>query len=58
MIGQMHNGGSVDVFLHGEYGYSSVAGYCYSREWLWNTMSKICCMASGKFYLLLILCFK
>ena len=37
----MHNGGSVDVLLHGEYGYGSVESYCYSREWLWNTRAKI-----------------
>ena len=36
MIGLMRNGGSVDVFLHGEYGFSSVVSYCYSGEWLWN----------------------
>ena len=45
-------------YFHGEYGYSSVGSYCHSREWLWNTKAKICCMASRKFYLLLILYFK
>ena len=39
---------SVDVFLHGEYGDSSVRSYCYSREWLWNLRTKLCCIASGK----------
>ena len=32
MIGLMRNGGSADVFLYDEYGYSSVGSYCYSRE--------------------------
>ena len=45
----MHNGGSVDVsFLHGDFGYSSVGSYCYSREWFWNSKTEICCMAPGK----------
>ena len=35
-------------FLHGEYGFSSVGNYCYSREWLWNSRAKVCCMALGK----------
>ena len=35
-------------YLHGEYGYSSVGSYCYSREWLWNTRAKIGCMDLGK----------
>ena len=33
MIGLMRNGGSVDVFLHVEYGFSSIGSCCYSREW-------------------------
>ena len=48
MIELMRNGGSADVFLHGEYGFSSVVNYCYSGEWLWNSRAKVCCMASGK----------
>ena len=48
MIELMRNGGSVDVFLHGEYGFSSVGNYCYSREWLWNSRAEVCCMALGK----------
>ena len=36
MIGLMFNGGSVDIFLHGEYGFSPVMSCCYSREWMWN----------------------
>ena len=32
----IHNGGSVDGLLHGEYGFSSVGTYCFSRKWLWN----------------------
>ena len=34
-------------YLHGEYGYSSVVGYCYSRGWLWNTSAKIYCSLQG-----------
>ena len=48
MIGLMHNNGSVDIFLHGQYCFSSVGSCCYSREWLWNSMTKLCCMATGK----------
>ena len=32
MIGLMRNDGSVDVFLHGQYGFSYVESCCYSRE--------------------------
>ena len=48
MIGLMRNDSSVDVFLHGQYGFSSVGSCCYSREWLWNSRTKLCCMATGK----------
>ena len=47
-IGLMRNGGSIDVFLHREYGCSSAASYCNSRECLWNSRAKLCCIASGK----------
>ena len=36
MIGMMRNGSSVDVFLHGEYGSSSMGSCYYSRVWVWN----------------------
>ena len=29
MIGLMRNDGSVDVFLHGQYGFSSVGSCCF-----------------------------
>ena len=48
MIGVMYNDGSVDVFLHGQYGFSSVGNCCCSREWLWNSRIKLCCMATEK----------
>ena len=48
MIGLMRNGGSVDVYLRGEYGLSSIGSCCYSREWMWNSRTKLCCMALGK----------
>ena len=48
MIGVMCNDGSVDVFLRSQYGFSSLGSCCYSREWLWNSRAKLCCMASGK----------
>ena len=48
MIGLVRNDGSVDVFLHGQYGFSSVASCCYSREWLRNSREKLCSMATGK----------
>ena len=42
-------GSSVDVFSkHGEYGFSSMGSWCYSREWVWNSRTKFCCIASGK----------
>ena len=48
VIGLMRNDGSVDVFLHGQYGFSYVGSCCYSRECLWNSRTKLCCMAKGK----------
>ena len=42
-------GSSVDVFSkHGEYGFSSMGSWCYSREWVWNLRTRFCCIASGK----------
>ena len=35
-------------YLHSEYDHCSVERYCYSRELLWNTRVKMCCMALGK----------
>ena len=36
------NGGSVDVsFMHGEYGFSSMRSWCYSRKWVWNSRTKL-----------------
>ena len=46
MIGLMRNDGSVDVFF-GQYGFISVGSCCYSRKWLWNSRTKLCCMATG-----------
>ena len=34
-------------FFYGQYGFVSVGSYCYSREWLWNPRTKLCCMAAG-----------
>ena len=47
-IGLMRNDGSVDVFLHGQNGFSSVGSCCYSKESSWNPWTKLCCMATGK----------
>ena len=35
-------------FPHGEYGFSSKVSWCYSREWVWSSRTKLCCIASGK----------
>ena len=35
-------------FLHGQYGFSSVGSCCYSREWFWNSRTKLRCMATAK----------
>ena len=35
------NGGFVDVFWHGEYGFSSMGSCCYSREQVWNSRTKL-----------------
>ena len=48
MIGLMRNDGSVDVFLHGQHGFSSAGSCCYSKEWLRNSRTKLCCMATVK----------
>ena len=41
------NGGSVDVFLDGEYGFTSMGSRSYTRELVWNLRTKLCCIASG-----------
>ena len=48
MIGMMLNDGFVVVFLHDQYGFSSVGSCYYSREWFWNSRTKLCSMVSGK----------
>ena len=40
MIG-LNGGGSVDFFTHGEYGFSHRGSWCYSREWVWNSKTKL-----------------
>ena len=42
------DGDSVDVFLNGEYGFTSMGSYCYYTEWVWNLLTKLCYIASGK----------
>ena len=42
------DGGSVDVFLNGEYGFTSMRSRCQSMEWVWNFRTKLCSIASGK----------
>ena len=42
------NGGFVDVFFHTWHGFSSMGTWCYSREWLWNLKTTLCCTASRK----------
>ena len=46
MIGLLRNDGSVDVFF-GQHGFISVGSCCCSREWLWSSRTKLCCMATG-----------
>ena len=41
MIGLIRNGGSVDIFLHGEYGFCSMGVWCYSRKSVWNSRAKL-----------------
>ena len=43
------NGGFIDVFFtHVWHAFSSIGSWCYSREWVWNSRTKLCCIASGK----------
>ena len=35
-------------FIHGEYGFSSMGSWCYSREFVWNLKTKLCHITSGK----------
>ena len=42
------DGGSVDVSLNGEYGFTSIRSRCHSTEWMWNLGTKLCTIASGK----------
>ena len=35
-------------FLHGEYGFGSIRGCCYSSMWVWNSGARVYCIASGK----------
>ena len=37
-----------DVSLDGEYGFTSMGSWCYSRGLVWNLRTKKCCIASGK----------
>ena len=39
------NGGSVDFFLEGADGFTSMESLCYSKEWVWNLRAKLCCIA-------------
>ena len=42
------DGGSVDVFFNGEYGFNSMRSRCHSTEWVWSLGTKLCSIASGK----------
>ena len=44
----VNNGGSVDILLDGEYGFTFMGSWYYSMEWVWNLRTKLCCIASGK----------
>ena len=33
---------------NGEYDFSPMDSWFYSREWVWNLRTKLCCIASGK----------
>ena len=35
-------------FKNGEYGFSSIGSWCYSRKWVWDSMTKLCCIALGE----------
>ena len=48
IIGLMCSDGSVDIFFHDQDGFSFVRSCCYSREWLRNSVTKLCCMTTGK----------
>ena len=42
------NVGSVDVFFtYGEYGFTFKGSWSYSRKWVWNLRTRLCCLASG-----------
>ena len=36
------------LFLDGEYGFTSIRSWCYSRECIWNLRIRLCCIASAK----------
>ena len=36
------------TFFDGEDGFTSMGSWCYSRGWVWNLRTKLCCIASGK----------
>ena len=36
------------LFLDGEYGFTSMWSWCYSRECVWNLRIRLCCIASAK----------
>ena len=31
-----------------EYGFISLGSWSYSREWVWDLRTKLCCIATGK----------
>ena len=42
------DGGSADVFLNGDYSFTSIRSRCHSMEWVWKLRTKLCSIASGK----------
>ena len=39
----------LDAFLtYGEYGFSSMGSWSYSKECAWDLRTKLCCVTSGK----------
>ena len=38
----------LDIFLDGEYGCASIGSRGYSKGWVWNLKTTICCFTSGK----------
>ena len=34
--------------IHCVPGFTEVGSCCYSRKWVWNSRTKLCCMASAK----------